>query len=282
MSVALEQMSPAQQRRCYEEHGYVLLPELLTLAEVEALQNALAELLPESQGLTANNEKFSVTPGDDGNYHVRRVFSPIQHHKTFYDMAFHSKILDAVENLIGPNIQLHHSKLNMKPPTSREARFEWHQDYPFFPHTNYDLLAVLIHLDDATIDNGCIRIIPGSHKIGPRMHRFAKDGAFSSQLEDKRVVDDPARWLYLECPAGSVEIHHCNMLHSSTANLGAAPRSVLIFQYRSADNVALGGNMNNFGFGMMVRGENPYQARLLDGSIVPLPGKIVDPLQRDG
>lgn len=282
MSVATDQLSPSQQRRCYEEEGYVLLPELLTRAEVGALQDALAELLPESQGLTANNEKFSITPGDDGKYHVRRLFSPIQHHKVFYDMAFHSKILDAVENLIGPNIQLHHSKLNMKPPSSREARFEWHQDYPFFPHTNYDLLAVLIHLDDATIDNGCIRIIPGSHKLGPHMHWFAKDGAFSSQLEDKSVVEDETRWRYLECPAGSIEIHHCNMLHSSTANRGIAPRSVLIFQYRSADNVALGGNMNNFGFGMMVRGENPYRARLLDGSLVPLPGKITDPLQRDG
>jgi hypothetical protein len=79
-----------------------------------------------------------------------------------------------------------------------------------------------------------------------------------------------------------VELHHCNMLHSSTANRGAAPRSVLIFQYRAADNVALGGATTHFGFGLTVRGRNPYQARLLDGSVVKLPGEIKDPLQRDG
>jgi hypothetical protein len=57
---------------------------------------------------------------------------------------------------------------------------------------------------------------------------------------------------------------------------------VLIFQYRAADNVALGGAMTHFGFGLTVRGRNPYQARLLDGSVVKLPGEIKDPLQRDG
>jgi hypothetical protein len=77
-------------------------------------------------------------------------------------------------------------------------------------------------------------------------------------------------------------MHHCNMLHSSTANRGTKPRSVLIFQYRAADNVALGGATSHFGFGTMVRGTNPNQARLLDGTVITLPGEIKDPLQRDG
>jgi ectoine hydroxylase-related dioxygenase (phytanoyl-CoA dioxygenase family) len=186
-----------------------------------------------------------------------------------------------VENLIGPNIQLHHTKLNLKPPSSREARFEWHQDYPFFPHTNFDLLAVMIYFDDATEENGCLTIIPGSHKWGPRNHLFAKDGAFSSQLEDKSVLRDPARWLKVPVPAGGMELHHCNLLHSSTANRGTRPRSAMVIQYRAADNVALGGNMSHAGFGLQVRGTNPYTVRMLGGSF-KLPGKIDDPVQRDG
>jgi ectoine hydroxylase-related dioxygenase (phytanoyl-CoA dioxygenase family) len=276
------QQSPAQQKAFYDEHGYILHPALLTQDEVAMLRAAMDETLEEAKGLTETNSKFSVTRGDDGGYYVRRIFSPIQHHRAFYDLAFHPRILDAVEAVIGPNIQLHHSKLNLKPPTSREARFEWHQDCPFFPHTNYDLVAVLVHLDEATRENGCLRIIPGSHKNGPQMHVFARDGAFSSQLEDKSVLGDESSWHYAESPAGGVEIHHCNMLHSSTANRGTNPRSVLIFQYRAADNVALAGATSHFGFGMQVRGTNPYQARMLDGSIIKLPGEIKDPLQRDG
>jgi phytanoyl-CoA hydroxylase len=275
-------LAPAEQKAFYEERGYILHPDLLTQDELATLRAALAEVLEESRGLTESNDKFSVTRGVDGNSHVRRVFSPTLHHKAFYDMAFHPRILDSVEALIGPNIQFHHSKLNMKPPTSPEARFEWHQDYPFYPHTNYDLLAVLIHLDESTKENGCLRIVPGSHKQGPQMHVFARDGAFSSKLVNQAVIGDESDWFYAESPAGGVEIHHCNMLHSSTANRGDKPRSVLIYNYRAADNVALGGSTTHHLFGSMIRGTNPYQARLLNGTLIKLPGEIKDPLQRDG
>jgi phytanoyl-CoA hydroxylase len=275
-------MSPAEQKAFYDEQGYILHTDLLSQDELATVRAALAEVLEEAKGLTETNEKFSVTRGEDGNYHVRRIFNPIKHHKAFSDLMRHPRILDAVEALIGPNIQLHHSKLNLKPPSSREARFEWHQDYPFFPHSNYDLVAVLIHLDEATKENGCLRIIPGSHKNGPQIHVFAKDGAFSSQLEDQSVLGDEAAWHYCEAPAGGVEIHHCNMLHSSTANRGDKPRSVLIFQFRAADNVLLGGSGGAYGAGTIVRGANPYAARMMDGSVIKLPGEIKDPLQRDG
>ena len=275
------ELSPAEQRDAYEQLGYLVFPKLLNADELGTLRSALAEVLSESEGLTESNAKFSVTRTDDGSYSVRRIFEPIAHHQAFHDLVLNPKILDVVENLIGPNIQLHHTKLNLKPPSSREARFEWHQDYPFFPHTNFDLLAVMIYLDDSTEENGCLTIIPGSHKWGPRNHLFAKDGAFSSQLQDKSVLSDPSRWLKVPVPAGGMELHHCNMLHSSTANRGSRPRSAMVIQYRAADNVALGGNMSNAGFGMLVRGVNPYSVRMMGGTF-SLPGKIEDPLQRDG
>jgi phytanoyl-CoA hydroxylase len=275
-------LSPAEQKAFYEEQGYIVHPDLLSQDEVAVLRAALAEVLEEAKGLTDNTDKFSVKRGEDGEYHVRRIFNPIKQHQAFWDVMHHPRILDAVEALIGPNIQLHHSKLNLKPPSSPEARFEWHQDYPFFPHSNYDLIAVLVHLDEATKENGCLRIIPQSHKQGPQMHVFAKDGAFSSKLADQAVLGDESSWLYAESPAGGVELHHCNMLHSSTANLGDKPRSVLIFQFRAADNVLLGGSGGAYGAGTIVRGENPFTARMLDGTVVKLPGEIKDPLQRDG
>jgi ectoine hydroxylase-related dioxygenase (phytanoyl-CoA dioxygenase family) len=271
----------AEQRAFYAEQGYLVFPELLSQTELAELRAALAEVLAEAEGLTETTEKFSITRAADGRAFVRRIFSPIAHHRTFRDLVFNAKILDIVENLIGPNIQLHHTKLNMKPPSSPDARFEWHQDYPLFPHTNFDLLAAMVYLDDATEENGCLTIIPGSHNGGPRAHAFARDGAFSSRLEDTSVVEDPARWLSVPVPAGGVELHHCNMLHSSKANRGTKPRSAMIIQYRAADNVALGGATNHYGFGMQLRGENPHRVRMIEG-VFPLPGEIKDPLQRDG
>lgn len=282
IAIESSETSADQQRALYEEHGYLVYPEMLDVADVGRLRAALDEILEEARGLTETNEEFGVTRGVDGGYHVRRVFDPVARHEAFMELAFNSRIVDAVENLIGPDIQLHHSKLNLKPPSSPDARFEWHQDYPFFPHTNYDLIAVLVHIDEATTENGALRVVPGSHKGGPRDHVFSQDGAFSSRLEDQSVVTDETKIVSLPCPSGGVEMHHCNMLHSSTANLGSNPRSAIVLQYRAADCISLGGRTGGPGFGMMVRGENPYQARLLDGSVIKLPGQIGNPLQRDG
>ena len=160
---------------------------MLDPSEVAVLRAALDELLEEAEpgpqpDVESDREKFSFT-------HVvhRRAPRPADLQPDRPSPGVHgpgpspAKILDAVENLIGPNIQLHHTKLNLKPPASGNARFEWHQDYPFFPHTNYDLVAVAVHIDESTEENGCLRVIPGIHKLGPQEHMFSADGAFSSQ-----------------------------------------------------------------------------------------------------
>jgi ectoine hydroxylase-related dioxygenase (phytanoyl-CoA dioxygenase family) len=286
MAISERPMTAAGQKAWYDEHGYITFPEMLSAAEVAVLQDALTELLDEASRVPDDVEmtdKFSFTRSDTGQRNVRRIFNPIAHHQAFNDLVFHEGIVDAVESLIGPNIQLHHTKLNLKPPASGHARFEWHQDYPFFPHSNYDLLAVAVHIDEATTENGCLRVIPGIHKGGPREHAFSADGAFSSQLKDQGYIPDESHWLNVTSPAGGVEMHHCNMLHSSTANRGTKPRSAVIIQYRAADNVQLSPDWpDRPGFGMQIRGANPYQARLLDGTVVPLPTPIKDPTQRDG
>jgi hypothetical protein len=80
----------------------------------------------------------------------------------------------AVEELIGPDITLQQTKLDLKPP-AEDARFEWHQDYPFFRHTNFDLFAARVFLDDTDESNRCLRVIPSSHRLGPLEHDFSAD-----------------------------------------------------------------------------------------------------------
>ncbi len=174
MTLSAQPMTAADQKAHYDEQGYITFPEMLDRSEVDVLQGALAELLAEADQVPADVEMtdtFSFTRSDTGERRVRRIFNPIAHHQAFMDLVFHPAIVDAVANLIGPNIQLHHTKLNLKPPASGQARFEWHQDYPFFPHSNYDLVAVAVHIDESTEENGCLRVIPGIHKGGPREPR---------------------------------------------------------------------------------------------------------------
>ena len=84
-------MSSAEQKAFYETQGYLVFPEMLNRGEVAVLRAALDEVLEEARGLTESNQKFSITRGHDGAYHVRRIFNPIQHHKAFYDAAFHPR-----------------------------------------------------------------------------------------------------------------------------------------------------------------------------------------------
>ncbi|HET6319312.1 MAG TPA: hypothetical protein VFG86_22885, partial [Chloroflexota bacterium] len=74
-----------EQRAFYENQGYLVFPELLDSAELSTLRAALAEVLKEAEGLTESNDKFSVTPTDDGGWSVRRIFNPISHHQAFHD-----------------------------------------------------------------------------------------------------------------------------------------------------------------------------------------------------
>jgi hypothetical protein len=125
-----------------------------------------------------------MVKGLDGRHHVKRICDPIARHPAFYDLVFHPRILDVVERLIGPSIQLQQSRLILKPRTPH-AWFDWHQDYPAFPHSNFDLLIVTVYLDHSTPDNGCLTVIPGSHWLGPLPHRFASEGAARTQVADR-------------------------------------------------------------------------------------------------
>jgi ectoine hydroxylase-related dioxygenase (phytanoyl-CoA dioxygenase family) len=264
--------SEAAQKRLYATRGYLVIPDFLKRAELTRLRAALASILQSGRGVTRSNGKFLVMKGPDKAYHVTRIRNPIAQHKRFYELVFHPRILDVVENLIGPNIQLQQSRLILKPRTPG-TWFDWHQDFPAYPHTNFDLLIVTVYLDDSTPDNGCLTVIPGSHRLGPLPHRFTFEGAPRTQLVDPRVAADRSRWLKTPVPAGGIQVHHANLLHSSEANLTDRPRSALQLWYRAADNVQVGGWTDIPGLGLQVRGINPGIVRM-DAGTCRLPGGV--------
>ena len=271
-------VTPAEQKRFYGRHGYLIVPGLLTPRELSRLRAALAAVLARARRLTRSTRTFRLVTGLDGRFHVKRVWDPIAQHPAFYKLALDRRILDVVERLIGRNIQLHQSRMNLKPRTPH-AWFDWHQDYPAFPHTNFDLLIVTVYLDDSTPDNGCLTVIPGSHRLGPLPHRFTFEGAPRTELVDRRVAANRSRWRGLAVPAGGMTVHHGNMLHSSRANLTDRPRSTLQFWYRAADNVQLGGSTDFAGCGLQVRGVDRGVVRMEAGSC-RLPGQGQPPPRR--
>ena len=269
----------AGQRRFYAEQGYLVIPELLGRRTLARLRSALADVLRGARRVTRSTDKFLVIKGPDEGYHVTRVRDPIKHHRAFYDLVFDRRILDVVENLIGPSIQLQQSRLILK-PGGLNVWFDWHQDYPAYPHTNFDLLIVTVPLDDATPANGCLTVIPGSHRLGPLPHRFIFEGAARTQLADPRVAADRAHWLQTPVPAGGIEVHHGNLLHSSAVNRTDGPRTTLQLWYRAADNVQVGGARDFYGWGLQVRGVGPGTVRMAEGTCKLPGGAAIRPEER--
>ena len=264
----------AAQKRRFEEDGVLTVEGVLTPEEVETLRRACGEVEEMAQGLTTRTPAIHPRILPTGRRVVDIVKGAVFQHPQFLAACTHPGVLDIVESLVGPDIQHHHSKLNWKPPLPPEQaaqgwKIGWHQDYAFFPHTNYDLPACAIYLDDTNLENGCMNVIPGSHREGPRNHM--KDGAFSGVCQEPDAYADESRWRTVEVPAGGISLHHCLMLHSSGPNHSQRARRTFVIQYRAADNVQIAGRTSHLGWGFQVRGQNHAMIRFEDGVTCPLP-----------
>ncbi|MFP4409893.1 phytanoyl-CoA dioxygenase family protein [Coleofasciculus sp.] len=243
----------------YREQGYLLVERLFDEIELKLARQAIQEMLCE---LDPTSEA-EVEPNDPTVF--RRIWSPTERHKVFQEMAYNSKILDRVESLIGPNIVFHYSKINMKAAQVGSV-VEWHQDLSYYPHTNTDLLSCLIYLDDATPENGCLQVIPGSHKYGILDHYI--DGYFRGKLNAPSAVLNLSKATLCEAPAGSTLFLHCLTVHSSIRNRSNMPRRAFLPAYRAADAypIYLGPHANyNESSTKLLRGQHSNAARMETG-----------------
>jgi hypothetical protein len=124
-------------------------------------------------------------------------------------------------------------KLNMK-SAGYGAPIEWHQDWAFYPHTNEDLAAVGIMIDDVDMENGPMMVVPGSHK-GPIHDHHGPDGRFCGAMDPENCDIDLSRAVPCLGKAGSITIHHVRTVHGSATNFSGRSRRFLLYQYRAAD-----------------------------------------------
>lgn len=208
--------------RFYKDNGYLVAKDLFSREQVDQALRAIDEVLDPRRAEKA----YEMEPRDTQT--VRRIWSPTKKHPTFWQMAKDDRLLDAIQGLIGENVLFHYSKLNMKGPKVGSV-VEWHQDFSYYPHTNSDLLTALIFFDDATKENGCLRVIPGSHKKGLASHDVG--GYFRGKVSNI----DESQAVSVEVPAGGVLFLHCLTLHASARNESDQPRRTFLPAYRAAD-----------------------------------------------
>ena len=218
----------------YDAHGYVVAPSLLDAAQTQSLR-ALTDRIEQSAiGLTENNEVFDFEAGHTPQAPlIQRIKKPNRVDPFYRTLAAHPRILSLVSRLIGPNIRLNHSKINMK-TAQFGAALEWHQDWAFAPHTNMSTCVVSVMIDPCVDDNGPVLVVPGTHR--GRLLEHHVDGRFvGAVVPDGGPMPDYATARPLLGPAGSVAIHHPLAVHGSAANRSGAPRRILFLEYAASD-----------------------------------------------
>jgi ectoine hydroxylase-related dioxygenase (phytanoyl-CoA dioxygenase family) len=223
-------MLSSDQVNQYRRQGYCVAHGFLGSAQV-------AELLADAQTICAtatlanhDSTRMEMEPnqGPDGQK-VRRLYEPCTHYPRFRALSDSAEVLNSVEQLLGPNLMFHYSKLNMKPPAIGSV-VEWHQDLAYYPLTNRDSLAVLFYFDDADTTNGCLQVIPGQHLGGAMDHTL--EGFFQGRITEPV---DVCRAVPLAGKAGSVIFMNGMTPHASAPNTSSRPRRTLILSYRAAD-----------------------------------------------
>jgi phytanoyl-CoA hydroxylase len=262
-------MLTAEQVAQYRRDGYVVSPGLLERDEVDALLWDVEAICAGNTLADHDKTRLEMEPnqGPDGT-RVRRVYEPCTHYARFRDFSESAKLLDCVEQLLGPNLTFHYSKINMKPPAIGSV-VEWHQDLSYYPLTNPDSLAILFYLDDADTGNGCLQVIPGEHR--GRLLDHTRDGIFQGRVTEP--VDD-SRAIPLEGKSGTALFMHAMMPHASVTNTSNRPRRTLILSYRAADAFPIYcGEMtaNSETNARLVRGKIATEARFAMPDRFPIP-----------
>jgi ectoine hydroxylase-related dioxygenase (phytanoyl-CoA dioxygenase family) len=173
-----------------------------------------------------------------------------------HKMATQPALLDAVEDLIGPNIMLYHNTVWFK-DGGNGAYVSWHQDNTYFGHDPCEVLTAWMAITPATTESGCMQFMPGTHKLG-QLALKDPDIQSANMLSSGQTADfDPAsiKPFPVELRPGECSIHHAFLVHGSLPNNAPDRRMGITFIYHPPQLGQLGNCRTS---ALLVRGEDPY------------------------
>jgi len=244
----------------YRRDGVVMVPDVLDAATIEKLRRVVAELITGAAQVSQHDDVYDLEPSHTPETpRVRRIKSPHKVHRLFDQIVRGQPVIDILTKLIGPGLRLHGSKLNIK-AAQYGSPVEWHQDWAFYPHTNDDILAIGVLLDDTDLSNGPMLVTPGTHR-GPVWSHHGEDGRFCGLIDPEIIRPEIDRAIPCVGTAGSMSFHHVRALHGSALNTSNRSRNLLLYEVAASDAWPL----------MGVKDFDEFNSRLLAGPPVVTP-----------
>lgn len=218
----------------YNEQGYLLVENAVSPEQLSRMREITLELIERSRAVSESDALYDLDEGHAADQpRLTRIKLPHKVDPFFWEVLTGSRITAVLRQLLGANAMLQTSKLNTKAPGGGAA-VEWHQDWAFYPHTNDDLLACGLMLEDVDLANGPLQVIPGSHK-GPVLSHHNEDGVFCGAADPADPDFHMEKAVTLTGKAGDMTVHHARLLHGSAPNRSDRARLICFYECLAAD-----------------------------------------------
>jgi ectoine hydroxylase-related dioxygenase (phytanoyl-CoA dioxygenase family) len=246
----------------FTENGYYLARGVYSPEELREMERDFDRIVEQ---LVASGEQINARWGGP---EMERIGGPgtevlhthnVQQFSAVWLRAFlQPRFLAAAEAILGPDIILHHSKLFQKPP-EKGSPFPMHQDWTYFPTHKDSMMAGIIHVSRATDEMGCVRVYPGSHRLG---RITGTSGQRESEVLEKYPLE---RATILEAEPGDVVFFHYFTLHGSRPNTSTQTRKTVLVQLYAGDDRVEEGNMHT-DERLVLQGWNHHATRRIAGA----------------
>jgi len=217
--------------RSYYQSGFVVVNDLIEPELLSALGKRIREYTHEGRPAELRRGELKVDHPGDG---IRKIGGLVENDDLFRALAFHENMVGIVEQIVGPDIKVFRNHLLLKPPRVGSAK-GMHQDSPYWPIEPMSLCCCWFALDDATIENGCMGVIPGVHRFGPLPHKMTTDDYV---IEDDAY--DPSKAVMAPVRRGGALFLHSLAPHGTAPNNSDKWRRALALTYLSARSIYVG------------------------------------------
>ena len=223
------------EREFFFTEGYICLPAAIATTWLDRLRAGIDELVERSRRLMHSDGWFHLEYGHSATSpRLRRIAFLDDLLPVFWEFAADSELTDIAADLLGPDVTFRESLVNYKWPGGGQG-VKWHQDIPFYPHTNLSPAQFLVALEDVGPEQGPLEVIPRSHR-GEIFEHYDEDDCWLGHIPEARTPElGIERAIPLTGPAGTVTVHHSAMVHGSRRNDSERGRPLIINGYNSAD-----------------------------------------------
>ena len=226
----------------FAQNGYLRYGALLKSDEIEVLRREYDETF--RQAVEGNKfANLAIDHGADSKSKAeapKKMFQMInmcERNMAFRKLLYDTRILDIVQDMIGPNIMLFHDQALFKPAKHGGPVF-WHQDNAYWKCRPANLVSCWLTLDDVERENGAMQVIPGSH-LRPVWHN--KSEHTNALLKIEGIEEEKA--VVVDLPAGGVMFHHCQTLHHTNPNTTPRQRRAFAIHFMTPGTRGHGGGV---------------------------------------